>query len=399
MGVMKLRRPVRRGDCDAAAGRAIPRLSRGGKKRGLAGAVRLGHPVMVMPPPPITPLVVGDVRASSHNGELMRVVAFDEIEALYETWFFPGNCWGFPKSLKKRFYTFSSTAMLECEPRQRVEPLTEKELAAHRPDLPLRLCRHRALNWAQMAEASPSALENKLLGLGVDITKEPALTAPTVSLVIIGPTDSASAKQEAVLADGEGRIAAINLLWKAGQMFAARGMEVDDGIGLYRMGTWGGWPSYLLWGYHRYSTWVYEEKQEARLMPEWGMRRKAVSDGYVERLKAMKRQLPFKSWREKAEGGLEQYSKENCAAMTAIFDRLLKRLTAVGEGASEADKLAAFQEAIEATNELNAQEMNLIETGERDELCELCNEIARAAGLDPTKYGDGEGPASIWRDW
>jgi hypothetical protein len=43
--------------------------------------------------------------------------------------------------------------------------------------------------------------------------------------------------------------------------------------------------------------------------------------------------------------------------------------------------------------------MNLIETGEREQLSELCNGIARAAGLDPTKYGGGEGPASEWRDW
>jgi len=29
----------------------------------------------------------------------------------------------------------------------------------------------------------------------------------------------------------------------------------------------------------------------------------------------------------------------------------------------------------------------------------LFNQIAIQAGIDPEKYGDGEGPASEWRDW
>ena len=135
------------------------------------------------------------------------------------------------------------------------------------------------------------------------------------------------------------------------------------------------------------------------MMPEWRTSRKAAGGNYQQRLKAMKRQFPFKQWRAGEAEGMEQYSKENCDAMAAIFDRLLQRLIALGEGAPEPDKLAAFQEAIEATNELNAQELNLIETGEREQLGDLCNEIARAAGIDPIKYGGGEGPASEWRDW
>jgi len=192
---------------------------------------------------------------------------------------------------------------------------------------------------------------------------------------------------------------AVELLWRAGQLFARQGVAADDGIGLYRAGVVGGLPAYLMQGYHHFSMWQHEEGTELRLFPGWHMRRKAVGGTFQQRLKAMKRQFPFKQWRAGEEGGLEQYTKENCAAMAAIFDQLLKRLIALGESAAETDKLTAFKEAIEATNALNEQEMNLIETGEREQLCELCNEIAHAAGLDPTKYGGGEGPASEWRDW
>jgi hypothetical protein len=71
----------------------------------------------------------------------------------------------------------------------------------------------------------------------------------------------------------------------------------------------------------------------------------------------------------------------------------------LGEAASESDKLEVFHEAIVATNALNETDDSLIETGEREDLCELCNIIAVAAGLNPEDYGDGEGPASEWRDW
>ena len=108
---------------------------------------------------------------------------------------------------------------------------------------------------------------------------------------------------------------------------------------------------------------------------------------------------PFKRWEESAQHGLDQYTPEACAKFVAIFDQLLKRLAEIGASAAESEKIEAFKEAIAATNELNEEDESLIETGEREDLCELCNVIARAVGIDPEKYGDGEGPASEWRDW
>ncbi len=82
-----------------------------------------------------------------------------------------------------------------------------------------------------------------------------------------------------------------------------------------------------------------------------------------------------------------------------IFDKLISKLAALGPDATEQAKLSLFREAIEATNELNAQDEGLIETGEREDLCERANLVAVAAGLDPAKYGGGEGAATEWRDW
>jgi hypothetical protein len=117
---------------------------------------------------------------------------------------------------------------------------------------------------------------------------------------------------------------------------------------------------------------------------------------YLQKLNAAKADYPFKRW---AASGLDQYTPDACKAFTRIFDRLIDELGKLGPAADEAAKLAAFEQAVLALNDLDDEDERLIETDEREQLCELVNTIATAAGLDPKDYGDGEGPATKWREW
>lgn len=121
---------------------------------------------------------------------------------------------------------------------------------------------------------------------------------------------------------------------------------------------------------------------------------------YAADLEATKQSYPFDVWHQRFEDGLEQYTKQNCNKARKIFDTLIAELISLGMDADESQKMEKFETAVLALNELNAElDEELIETGEREELCELCCVICKAAGIDPTKYGDGEGPASEWREW
>ncbi len=121
---------------------------------------------------------------------------------------------------------------------------------------------------------------------------------------------------------------------------------------------------------------------------------------YASDLEATRTAYPFDKWQEGFEHGLEQYSQENCDKARSIFDSLIADLVALGAEASESEKLLKFESAVLALNDLDEElDCGFIETGEREDLCELCNVICEAAGLDPDKYGDGEGPASEWREW
>lgn len=121
---------------------------------------------------------------------------------------------------------------------------------------------------------------------------------------------------------------------------------------------------------------------------------------YQKKLNEAKGYYPFKRWREAFDNGLEQYTEENCKKAQDIFDTLIAELIAQGENSTESQKIELFRKAIVATNKLNDEcDGSLIETGEREDLCELTDIITRACNLDPSKYGGGEGLATEWRDW
>ena len=120
---------------------------------------------------------------------------------------------------------------------------------------------------------------------------------------------------------------------------------------------------------------------------------------YSEKLLATKVGSPIDGWRKLPENDWPpQYTKENCDAAQKILDDLIMNLIKIGEDAPKKDKEDLFQIAIESLNELN-DSTEIIETGEREKLCELFNKISLSANLNPEDYGEGEGIASEWRDW
>lgn len=121
---------------------------------------------------------------------------------------------------------------------------------------------------------------------------------------------------------------------------------------------------------------------------------------YEERLENAKIDYPFDKWHEAYNNGLDQYTDENCERATIIMDNLIDKLISLEESALENEKIELFREAVEMLNVLNRENDEcLIETEERQDLCLLFDKIASAAGLEPKKYGGGDGIASEWRDW
>lgn len=120
---------------------------------------------------------------------------------------------------------------------------------------------------------------------------------------------------------------------------------------------------------------------------------------YSQQLAAIKEDYPFEKWRENYQHGLEQYTQENCDKAKRIFDHLIERLNSLGVNADPREKVELFKTAVLSLNRLNEEVEGLIETGEREDLCELIDRVAIAARLNPKDYGGGEGIADEWREW
>lgn len=123
------------------------------------------------------------------------------------------------------------------------------------------------------------------------------------------------------------------------------------------------------------------------------------SMAYKDKLLDAKNSYPFSSWRESYAHGLKQYTKENCEKTQKVFDDLVEDLITLGENAPKEAKIKLFKTAVFFLNDLSDKIPDLIETGEREELCELIDRITIAAGLNPEEFAGGEGIADEWREW
>lgn len=119
---------------------------------------------------------------------------------------------------------------------------------------------------------------------------------------------------------------------------------------------------------------------------------------YSERLILTKEGYPFEEWKEFYPNeesdfhGMEAYTPETCDRAKQIFDDLIGKLIELGEQVRKTDKEKLFEIAIIALNELNDETKGLlIETGQREELCQLIdNTQAKHPDSGTIRVGDNK---------
>ncbi len=117
----------------------------------------------------------------------------------------------------------------------------------------------------------------------------------------------------------------------------------------------------------------------------------------ISELQYILKSLSIKDWREKYEDGLEQYNPKNCKKAENIISKLISKLEK-SEDLKENDKIELIKLSVLEFNKLNdSLDGCFIETGEREELCDIFDNIADSVGIDTQNYEDGI--ASEWRDW
>lgn len=119
---------------------------------------------------------------------------------------------------------------------------------------------------------------------------------------------------------------------------------------------------------------------------------------YEKKLIACKESYPFEGWLENGvEFEMDQYTEESCSRAKKIMDELIDDLITTGEQATLSERLLLIENAVKSYNALNKQIEGLIETGEREALCDVFENIAVAIGISPEDH-DGD-VTYKWREW
>jgi hypothetical protein len=175
----------------------------------------------------------GDVLRVEWDERPIRVMMADNIEVFYDA-LIPEVGWNLARSRTAIYYRVRTSFLHSSAQRIRTEPLTEQELATHRPDLPMRILRNGDADWGKPLASWPN----------IDTDFE--INSKRLALVPLGPK---GAPQKAVVVD-----AANGCSFSGNELLvAAHSVHTTDcpdvsGVGLYRSGISGGIPSYYLWG-------------------------------------------------------------------------------------------------------------------------------------------------------
>lgn len=196
-------------------------------------------------------LRVGLVIQPDWDSRPLRILAFDRIEVLYDCWWPAVGGWGM-RDLRGtyHYYRTSTELVLTRAAALRLDPLTQAEVAVHRPDLPLRLLRLAELEWSDAVASSMGAflawVSARMRGQSLTQT---ALDIAAVGLVPYGAKGGMRKPIQFTASNGR-EFSSLELMWRAASIQAPIASRLRHGVGLYRLGCAAGRPLFYLWGFY-----------------------------------------------------------------------------------------------------------------------------------------------------
>jgi hypothetical protein len=151
-------------------------------------------------------------------------------------------------SYRISYYVTTASTLAEKATYVRLDPLTDDELAIHRPDLPFAFGQCVAISWPSEVPGTTAGLAESWRAAGCP--NGAMLPASEVYLAPFGPQGGVKAGVRAKAANGTA-FTVEELIWRAA---AVQAPFIGDavpaqGIGIYRSGLQRGILAYYLWGF------------------------------------------------------------------------------------------------------------------------------------------------------
>jgi len=189
----------------------------------------------------------GTVYRVTWDNRPLRVIGFDGHEVFYDCKIEDGGDWLLAGSSQRRchFYRTSPSVFFENATELEHIPLSPEEHRLFRPDLPLRTGRYPSISWADL---NLPGYDDCRAILMQDSTPKDIIPCNKLLLVPAGPKGGFR-KGVPVEADNGENFSALELVWKAQHIQNAVFSRNSEGIGLYRLGSEAGLPSYYIGEY------------------------------------------------------------------------------------------------------------------------------------------------------
>ena len=179
-----------------------------------------------------------------------KVLAFDDIEVLYDEWHTVANKWLFEKFKDKGFYSrMPSEFFIKSSSLIEVEQFRDTDTQKYRPDLPLRFGRIADVSWTSQVFESIVSYQEYLKSIIKTSLAEVQLDTPEIVLYPYGAKGGDKKGQIVKASNGEA-FGMTELLWQANNLQSEHVKSKSNGIGLFRLGIEKGSQSYYIGEFH-----------------------------------------------------------------------------------------------------------------------------------------------------
>lgn len=198
----------------------------------------------------IESLEIGGIYKCDWDERPFRVIGLDEHEVFYDCMWSDG-LWTFSGNFKKKchFYRTSVKRFKNNLLPLDFLPLSEEEFKFFRADLPMRFGRSELYNWNDFKMDNFYDFKNELYTNTNNFKSEEILYTDRIILIPYG-IKKGFLKGLLTCADNNSFFNLAELIWKAKQIQEAVNHSKSEGIGIYRLGTEKGIPSYYIGGYY-----------------------------------------------------------------------------------------------------------------------------------------------------